>query len=81
MVPKFQIPIACFLCSSPPPHLNSSELPPSFFFKVWHFRCACRMHNEGNATGNAQLYCVYCDSSYMFRLCKVAVIRLVMSEL
>ena len=36
-------------------------------FKVWNFRCACRMLNEGNGTGNAQLYCVDRDSSYMFR--------------
>jgi len=26
-----------------------------FNFKILHFRCVCRMHNEGNATCNVQL--------------------------
>jgi len=48
--------------------------------KVRHFPCLCGMHNEGNAVDNAQFYSIDHDSGYMFRLCKVAFIRLLISE-
>jgi hypothetical protein len=51
-----------------------------FNFKVLNFCRGCTKYGEGNVTDIAQLYCVYCDNSYMFRLIIVAILRLLMSE-
>jgi len=50
------------------------------FFKVRPPGCVCTVHNERNANRPAQLYCCDSERNYIFRLRKVAIIRLCISE-
>jgi len=42
--------------------------------------CASKKHNERNIAAIAEIYCSDYDGSYMFRLRKVAIIRLCISD-